>query len=174
MTNVDYQKLKPVIINSCEKCGSKYINDFKINLEKINQNLANLNLMCLPVGLDAHRVEPEDVFYISEYFVGENLKWFTDSKFITTIICVDLDDVNEELEKMIEDLNAADQDNPDLDKTHILADIVSKYHCYFAMIVSYASNDPGRAGKNTYYINCRANKVVVRDPNYVYNNKDMA
>ena len=173
MTKVDYKTLKSIIVKSCFKTGN-YTNDFRIDLEKLNTSLEEQKLIALPVGLNAEQVKPEDMYAVAEYFTGENLRWFDSAKYLTTIICVDATDVDYEVQSRIDKLYFSRQDDPSVDHIKIIADILSTLHCYYVMIVSYNSNDPGRAGKNTYYINCRANKVVLKDPNYVYNPKDIA
>jgi hypothetical protein len=115
----------------------------------------------------------EELYSVAEYFIGENLQWFDDSKFLTTLICIDKEDLNEEVLADIELLKVKREEHPDIDYVKILANILATYHCYFIMVVSYISSDPGKYGKGTYFINCRANKVVIKDPNYVYNSKDI-
>lgn len=173
MTKVDYKVLKSVIVKSCTKVG-KHTNDFKIDIEKLNAALAEQNLVALPIGLEADKVKPEDMYAVAEYFNGDNLRWFEDSKFITTIICVDASDITEDVQEDIDELYVSKEENPDVDHVEIIANIISTLHCYYIMVVAYNSNDPGRTGKNTYYISCRANKVVLKDPNYTYNSKDIA
>jgi len=173
MTKVDYKLIKGAIIKSCSKVG-KYTNDFKINKDQLNTILADQNLEALPISMEARQVEKGDMYAVAEYFNGENLKWFDHGKFITTIICIDKDDVTEEVAEKIKELEISHEDNPEIDHVHIIAELLATCHCYYVMVVSYKSNDPGRANKNSYYINCRANKVVLRDPNYVYNSKDIA
>lgn len=172
MTIVDYKAIKSLIVKSCTK-PDKYNNMFVVDIEKLNGLLSDLNLVALPTGSKGRRVSPEEMYAVAEYFHGDNLDWFEDSKFITTITCVDSTDITEDIQALIDKLYVNEEDDPDIDKVDIVSTIISKLHCYFVMIVSYNSNEPGRSGKNTYFINCRANKVVVRDPEYVYNSKDM-
>jgi hypothetical protein len=172
MTIVDYKAIKPVIVKSCTK-SDKHNNSFSIDIEKLNGMLKDMNLVALPCGAKGRRVAPEDMYAIAEYFFGDNLDWFEDSKYFTTIICIDKADIDENVQALIDDLYIKHDEDPDIDKVDIISTIISKLHCYFVMVVSYNSGDPGRGGKNTYFINCRANKVVLKDPEYVYNSKDM-
>ena len=43
-----------------------------------------------------------------------------------------------------------------------------------ATVVAYQNNDPNRAGRPSYEIICRANKVVIRNADYQYNYKDFS
>lgn len=172
MVLVDYKVLKPAVIKSCIKT-TKNTNAFCVDIEKLNTLLEEQNLEVLHAGLEGLRVRPEHIPFISEYFSGSNLEWFNDAKFFTTLIAIDKTDINEEVRAQIDKLKVKPTDAPDVDYTNTVSSLVANYHCYFVMIVSYASSDPGRVGKNSYYLNCRANKVVLRDPDYVYNHKDM-
>ena len=172
MTTVDYKAMKSVIVKSCSKT-EKYTNAFAIDIEKLNNFLKDMSLVALPVGLKGRRVSPQELYAVAEYFHGDNLDWFEDSKYLTAITCIDATDIDEEVQALIDKLYINPADDPDVDFVDIVSTLTSKYHCYFIMVVSYASNDPGRNGKNNYFINCRANKVVVKDPDYVYNSKDI-
>ena len=172
--NVDYKIIKRCIVDNATKT-SKVTNSFEIKLEELNVSLQSYAIQALPVGLTGKRVEPSDIYSISEYFVADKLAWFDKGKFVTTLIFTDAGQyMDVELERLIEKLYTKETEDPDLDKSHIVATILAKFPCYMAMVVSYQSNDPTKMNKNSYFINCRANKVIIRDPNYQYNPKDMA
>lgn len=171
MTIIDYKEMKDRIVTACEKTDS-HTNAFSIDIEKLNNAIQDMNLTALPIGLKGRRVSPDVMYSIAEYFYGENLDWFEDSKFFTTITCIDNNDITDEVQALIDKLYVKKEDDPDIDYVDIVSTLTSKYHCYFVMTISYTSTDPGKK-KNNYFINCRANKVVVKDPEYVYNYKDM-
>lgn len=177
MILVNYKEIKPLVLSAISGTN-KNTATFEINLEKLNRSLDSVHLEALPLNLDdpdiipSERVESRDIPYVSEYFFGDKLEWFTDSKHFATIVCIDKTDIDDQARDMINRLNHKKVDTPDTDYTKIASNLIANYHCYFIMVVSYKSNDPG-AKKNSYYINCRANKVVLKDPNYVYNSKDM-
>ena len=171
---LDYKIIKGCIIRSSTRT-SKATNAFEVDLKSLNEELSQYNVQALPVGTTAHRVGTEDIYAISEYFVADKLSWFSKNKFITTLIFTDAgEEMDDGLKELVEKLYASEVDDPELDKTNIVANILAKYPCYMAMVVSYQSNDPTKINRNSYFINCRANKVIIRDPNYQYNPKDMA
>ena len=174
MVKVNYKDLKHAVGRSCVKVGS-YLSDFKVDVEKIREMSEELHLVFIPIGINAHRVTADDIPDISEFFYGENLAWFTDSKFITTLAFLDSSDLNEETQELIDKLYTEPDKNmgDPIDYVATAAELIANYHCYLAKVVSYTSNDPGRIGKNCYYINCKANKVILRDPEYNYNPQDI-
>ena len=113
-------------------------------------------------------IKAVDVPLIAEYYKEDKMGWISKEKFITSLVFIDSNKVDENLAEMIEELKTKDADDPDLDKIAIMSEILGTYPCYLALVVSYQNNSPNSVGKNSYYIACRANKVIIKDPHYVY------
>ena len=165
--SMNYKTLKRLIARSAERT-SKYTVDFKIDIDNLNNELTELELVCVPYGLDARRISLGDLPLVSEYFREDKMNWISKEKFLTSLIFIDSNKVDEYLLELFEALNTNTEDNPDIDKISIIAEIIGTYPCYFALVVSYQNNSPNSVGRNSYYIACRANKVIIKDPEYVY------
>lgn len=174
MNNVNYRVLKSNIVKSCKQTNPNTMN-FKVNFDKLTSLVSDIGLTPItPVGAEAKRAIPENIPFISEYLVKNRLAWLTDAKHFTIITFIDSESIDEKAQGLL-DLIAQDQiEDPENDKVNNIATLVAEYPCYFALIVSYENNDPSRIGRPSYEIICRANKVVIRDPNYQYNPKDFA
>lgn len=172
---MDYKELKTAIYKSAEKAGGKKDTDFVINLDVLTEQVAKegLNLLPIPVGLHAHRIHMDDVPLFAEYYRPDRLEWLNDNRFVTSLAFVDKDKVDDELLEMIEMLKQPREDHPDVDYVNMYGAIIANYPCYFALVASYKNNSPEYFGKNSYFIGVRANKVVIKDPNYVYNPQDI-
>lgn len=173
MNNVDYKVLKSNIIRSCCPVREDSI-EFKINYEKLEHLVDDINLFPLNVGMHPKKVKPELVPYLSEYFEKTNLSWFTEGKYSTVITFIDTESIDERAEEIIRRLHSKQVDVPEDDKVNDLATLVAFYPCYFATIVSYRNDDPKRSGRPSYEIVCRANKVVIKSSDYQYNPKDFS
>ena len=160
--SLNYKVLKSAIVRSANKTD-KDSTAFTIDIDKLTDEVKEYNLKPLSVGLVSHKIDPSDIPAISEYYSTDRLAWFGDGINITYLIFVDLDKEDENLRSLIDA-----SDEADLDLVNITAKIASYYPCYFAFISSYKSNNPKYIGKNSYNITCRANKVIIKDPNYVY------
>ena len=165
--SMNYKVLKRLIARSAERTGKRNV-DFKINIDQLNDELAELELVCIPFGLNARRIAPTDVPLISEYYREDKMSWISEEKFMTSLIFVDSNKVDENLIKSIEELKKKPEDDPDIDTVQIIGEILGSYPCYLSLIVSYQNNSPNSAGRNSYFIACRANKVIIKDPDYVY------
>ena len=160
--SLNYKVLKSAIVRSANKTD-KDSTAFTIDIDKLTDEVKEYNLKPLSVGLVSHKIDPSDIPAISEYYSTDRLAWFEDGLNITYLIFVDLDKEDENLRSLIDDI-----DKKDSDTANVVAKIASYYPCYFAFISSYKSNNPKYIGKNSYNITCRANKVIIKDPNYVY------
>ena len=170
---VDYNEIKKAIVRSTRQNG-KGLLPFCIDLERLNFNLKDSNIIAIPNGLFSERVEGRDIPLISEYFKKEKLKWFNRSRQYLVLTFVPVDAIDEKLEAMIELLSKnTKEDDPDFDRTDVIADIIADYPCYNATVVGYQSNNPDRIGKNSYSIIIRANTNVILEPDYEYNNGDI-
>ena len=165
--SMNYKTLKRLIVRSAERTNKRTV-DFEIDLDNLNNDLAELDLIALSYGLEARRISLNDVPLIAEYYKEDKMGWISKEKFITSLVFIDSNKVDENLAEMIEELKTKDADDPDLDKIAIMSEILGTYPCYLALVVSYQNNSPNSVGKNSYYIACRANKVIIKDPHYVY------
>ena len=84
---------------------------------------------------------------------------------------IDTTSLNKTALDLIEELKSED---PTIDRTGIVSNLVANYPCWFATVVSYQSNNPKYLGKPSYEIKCRANKVVITNSDYQYNPNDFA
>ena len=171
MNNVDYKVLKSNIIRACTPVKCDNIN-FRVNFDKLSHLVDDIGLVPINVGMVPKKVLPELIPYLSEYFVKTNLSWFNENKYSTVITFVDTSSIDEKAQNLIDKLNQEQVEDPDNDKVKDIAVLVAEYPCYFATIVSYRNDDPKRAGKPSYEIKCRANKVVIESSDYQYNPKD--
>lgn len=165
--SMNYKTLKKLIVRNVEKT-SKHTVDFEVDLDALNNDLAELELVCIPYGQKGRRISMGDIPLCSEYFREDKMGWISDEKFLTSLIFVDANKVDDDLEAMIEDLKKDPTEEPDIDMIRIVSYILGNYPCYLALVVSYQNNSPNSSGKNSYVIACRANKVIIKDPEYVY------
>lgn len=165
--SMNYKILKRLIARSAERTGKRNV-DFKIDINSLNNELAELELTCLPYGLTARRISVNDIPMLGEYYREDKMNWLSDEKYITSLIFVDTNKIDDNLTNLIEQLQVKYEDDPDIDHVAILAEILGSYPCYLSVVVSYQNNSPNSVGKNSYYIACRANKVIIKDPEYVY------
>ena len=165
--SMNYKTLKRLISRSAERTGKRNV-DFKIDIDNLNNELTELELVCLPYGADARRIDIKDIPLVSEYFRDDKMTWVSGEKYITSLVFIDSNKIDDNLLELIELLKTKPEDDPDIDHVAILSEIIGAYPCYFALVMSYQNNSPNSVGKNSYFIACRANKVIIKDPDYVY------
>jgi hypothetical protein len=173
--NVDYKVLKNRIIRSCKVTGKEIV-DFSIDFERLEQECHDLNITPIFFGLNAHRVKPELIPYLNEYFKDSNLSWFSSSKFSTCISFICNDFIDEKAMELLNKLKTPQVDDPNDDKVNDVAELLANYPCYNATVVAYKSNNPKfvKFNKPSYLIQIRANKVIITNSNYQYNWRDMS
>lgn len=178
MNNVNYKALKSIIIKSCKsmkKCDCDCpAMKFEVDFEKLSDLANEMGLTPLKVGLISKPAHPQNIPFLSEYFEKEKLSWFSDSKFFSVLTFIDNESIDEKAQNLIDLLASDPIDTPENDKVKNIATLVAEYPCYFATVVAYQNNDPNRAGRPSYEIICRANKVVIRNADYQYNYKDFS
>lgn len=165
---VDYNALKSNIIKSCKADKGEIY--FLVNYDKLLELSNNIGLTLVNIGTKSNRIKPTDVVFLSEYFKESKLSWLNEVKEFTTLVFVQNDSIDENCKNLLNDMNNFDNE---IDKVKTLSEIVAKYPCCFATIISYLSNDPNRFEKTSYEIKCRANTVAIKKENYKYNNTDM-
>jgi len=171
MINFDYKVLKQLIRKACK--AEKGI-DFKVDYDKLVSVVSDLGLEPVCTDMHANKVKPELIPYLSEYFAKSRLSWFNENKYLTVVTFVDVEAIDDTCRDLLDKMKTSQIDDPDIDKVNSYATIVANYPCYFATIVSYQSNDPRRSNRPWYEIICRANKVVIRNPEYQYNPVDFS
>jgi hypothetical protein len=170
MVNVSYKDLKSNIIKALKQISPDSM-QFSVCIDKLADLTEDMSLLPLNVGLDSSQIMADQVPYISEYFQNSKLSWIDNSKFSTVLIFIDTTSLNKTALDLIEELKSED---PTIDRTGIVSNLVANYPCWFATIVSYQSNNPKYLGKPSYEIKCRANKVVITNSDYQYNPNDFA
>ena len=170
---VDYNLIKKAICRSASQI-TRGLLPFKVDLEKLNPSIADLQLVALPNFYVSEPVTRREIPFMSEYFKDQKLKWFNRSRQYCVLTFVPVDRIDDELERKIGILKRSNEvSDPDVDPVDIMADIIADYPCYNATVVGYQSNDPNFIGRNSYSIVIRANKNVITDPEYQYNNEDI-
>lgn len=169
---VDYKSLKREIIKGLRYNQNSVI--FDVDYPVINENVSELGLQMIPMFEPATIIEPKDIPFLSEYFVGNALSWIDRYKAFTTLTFIQTDYIDNEARELLYQVMTPPTEDPNFDFTAAMSKLVANYPCYFATIVSYMSNDPSRMNRPTYEIACRGNKVVIRSSAYKYNPKDMA
>lgn len=173
MIPVNYKILKSIIYHTCEAEKTR-TNSFRINYDKLNIAANDINLACLATSMNSKNVSMKDIPFLSEYFEKNRLSWFGKSKDYLVLTFVDTTALDEKGKQLVDGLLVPEADDPGSDHVNDMATIIANYPCYFAVVVSYTSNDPSRMGRLSYEIVCRANKVVIKSSDYQYNSKDMA
>ena len=173
--NVDYRILKNKIIRSCKPVG-KEIADFEVDFDRLVENCAELHIVPIYFGLEAKRVTPVNIPFLNEYFKDENLSWFNSAKFLTVLSFIHTDSIDEKAEELLAKLRRDQVDDPADDKVNDVAELLANYPCYSAVVVGYKSNNPKyiKAGKPSFVIQIRANKVTISNSDYQYNYKDIS
>lgn len=173
--SVDYKALKNRIIKSCKATGNGTV-DFIVEFDKLMELVVELGVTPICSGLNAHRVAPEHIPYLNEYFKDENLSWFTSSKFFTGLSFIKTEYIDERAQELLNKMNTSQINDPCIDKVHCLAELLAYYPCYSATVVAYKSNNPKflNSNKPTYLIQIRANKVIITNSDYQYNYKDFS
>ena len=175
--NIPYGPIKQAI----KKCTRHVPCDpvtpaFIVNLEKLNLEVRKFGLVVVPGEIRSRRIKLHDVTLVQEYYFGENLTWFNESRELLDIIFMDIKDIDQDIAYKFELLkNPEHPDNPDFDPIAFTAEILSTKRCWMAQVAGYKSNDPDLAkwGGVGLFIALRANKKVLADDSYNYNQDDM-
>lgn len=170
MNNVNYKNLKSNIVKACKATKQNTV-EFVIDYDKLKDLVEDINLIPINVGMQSSRLLPVQVPYLGEYLNKSHMMWLSENKFITVVAFIDSTSVDDNAKDLLEKLNTPQVDDPEDDKVKDFAELIANYPCYFATVISYQNNSPSLGV--TYEIACRANKVVIRDPNYKYNHKDI-
>lgn len=157
---VDYNKLKTVIRKSL-MYGKR--NDFNVNFAKLEENLAEAELALTPVyNVDKSTIiKPINIPEMSAFFQGESILWMTQSKQYVPLLFIKTDAIDETAALLLEDMKKHLVDDPSIDKVYTMAQLIGKYPCYTAIVVSYESLDPKSFGKINCEIMCKANTVTI-------------
>ena len=174
--SIDYKDFKDAINASASKVDEGRDFEFSVDLEKVDTLIAN-NTHCVSLKVNAKSAPAltTSIPFLSEYFIKDKLAWFNEAKEYTTLIFVENhpgDARLQELLTLIQSESEVDTDEHDI--VALVAEVVAKYPCYFAVVVSYISNDPLNSGELSYSIICRANKITIERERYKYNPQDMA
>lgn len=174
--SIDYNVFKRAITKSASKSTEANRElAFTVDLNKVDTLIPDTNCISIKVNKDSNPVLARHIPFLSEYFIDTRLSWFDEAKEFTTIIFVENDVNSAELQNLLTLIEQESKTNTDeYDIVKLLAEVVAKYPCYFAVTVSYISNDPQYANKLSYSIVCRANKVTIKSERYKYNPQDMA
>ena len=165
--DVDYNKLKTAIRKSLVY-GKR--NDFNVNFHTLEHNLAEAEIELTPVyNVDKSIiVKPINVPELSAFFQGDSIMWMTQSKQYVPILCIKTDAIDETAAQLLEDMKTPLVDNPSIDKVYTMAQIIGKYPCYTAVVVSYESLDPKNFGKINCEIMCKANTITINQDKVKY------
>lgn len=173
MTDVNYKVLKSNIIKACRAVKGLDPTDFKVDYNKLYELVEDNNLIPLCVGMDPVAVEPEVIPLMQEYFNKSHVLWLSKFMHTTTLCFMDAEYRDEKADDLLCKLRQPQVDDPDLDKVKVYAELIANYPCYFATIVSYKNNAPGKGNRPSFEVSCRANKVVIKMSDYKYYHKDM-
>lgn len=172
----EYDVFKRAIVKSASRADLDRQLSFKIDPDKLDEFLADQNIVVLRKNLESREVKVSDIPFLSEYFVKQRLSWFNEARDFAVFVLVKTTDQEnpERLEELLAILNNVNADGPEIDEVTLVSELIANYKCYFATTVSYISNDPQSIGKLMYSIVCRANKVSIADERYKYNPGDMS
>ena len=174
--SIDYNVFKRAITKSATKntdAGRDLA--FSVDLAKVDTLVADSSCITIKANTKSNPVLARDIPFLSEYFIESRLSWFDEAKEFTTIIFVENDVNDAELQNLLRLIEQeSQQDTNEYDIVKMIAEVVAKYPCYFAVTVSYISNDPQSSNRLSYSVVCRANKVTIKKENYKYNPVDMA
>lgn len=163
---VNYTNLKALAIRSF--CKTNQMNHFTVNLEKLNSLVDEIGLEAVSCSLESKKIAPEDMFPISLFFKGGKLEWMSDAKEYTILTFVLQEAIDDRCRELIDLMKVSNTDDPELDKTKVLAEIIANYPCYYVIAVAYKSNEPRRFRQLTYETKCRCNLVAIARDNYGY------
>ena len=174
--NVDYNVFKRAITKSAHKSTEANRElAFTVDLNKVDTLIGDTNCISIKVNKSSNPVLTRHIPFLSEYFIDSRLSWFDEAKEHTTVIFVENDTNDAELQNLLTLIEQEAQTGTDeYDIVKLLSEVVAKYPCYFAVVVSYISNDPQYANRLSYSIVCRANKVTIKSERYKYNPADMS
>ena len=175
--SIDYKDFKDAINASASPVlGTERDFIFQVDLEKVDTLIAaNTGCVSLKVNSKSTPVLTSSIPFLSEYFIKDKLAWFNEAKEYTTLIFVENLTNDARLQELLRLIKAESElDTPAHDIVALVSEVVAKYSCYFAVVVSYVSNDPLSSDTLSYSIICRANKVTIEKERYVYNPQDMS
>jgi len=169
---LDYNILKKKILKSCKQPGTTL--EFTINMKQLDTLVRPLGLAFIYNDFKSEPVTGSNIPLLSEYFKGDKLSWFNRSRHFSTLTFVDLESLDEDGEKILENLQSKNRsEDPSYDRAKDVADMIANYACYNATIVSYRSEDPEKIGKNSYTIIVRANiNAILKQQEEYYNPDD--
>lgn len=157
---VNYKDLKMSIIKCCKATNGNDNTKFNIDRDLLIKRFNEKGLYVLDLNsFESNQILASDIPFISEYLKDGKLSWLDAGKEFATITFIDMESSDENLLSKLNLLESCSVD----EKVKLVSEILSKYRCYNAMIVSYISNEPTRFGKISYEIACRANKTVLRE-----------
>ena len=168
---VNYKTLKINILKSCRSLKQTSA-EFEVDYDKLCDLVEDIGLVPVYIGLESKRLTPEIVPFLGEYLDKSRLNWLTENKFATVIVFVNAENIDARAKELLDDIYADQMSDPDNDKVAKLGELIANYPCYFCTIISYQNNSLRSSYRVSYEITCRANKVIIKDPNYVYNRKD--
>ena len=172
---VDYKVLKDLIRRACrQKHKNSKSMEFFVDLDRLADLVIDLQLIPVAVGLHSKKVDPNVIPFVSEYHEKTDLSWYSEGKFYTVLTFMDNTGLDDKARKIMERIATPQIDDPLDDKVHDIAYLIANYRCYFALVTSYQNNDPRFIDRPSYTVACRANKVVIKDPDYQYNPKDFS
>lgn len=157
---IDYSKLRNAIRKSL-MYGRK--NDFNVNFPILEETLWDAELGLTPVwNVDKSTiVKPINIPELSAFFQGDSIVWMTQSKQYVPLLFIKNDAIDERATQLLADMKTHLVDDPSIDKVNTMAELVGKYPCYTAIVVSYESLDPKSFGKINCEIMCKANTVTI-------------
>ena len=175
--NINYAAIRKAIYKCMKPLHNPLKPAFSIDLEKLNELVAGYNLVVIPGNRKSRSLELYDVALIEEYFFGEQLTWFNENRQLVQVIFMDERDLDDDTAYAMEMLkNPEHPDDPDFDPINALAKILHDKRCWKAQVASYMSNDPNIIEKHEgvgLFIAIRANKVVLNQDSYEYDDEDM-
>ena len=145
--------------------------DFTFDFEKLNESVADMNLLVVPNDIKSKRIGPEDIVFLGEFFKKYKLTWLDHFKFYSSLVFVRTDvegALDEEFWELMEQMKANQMDNPDIDKAEVLGKILVKYPCYVSAVVSYKNADIKHFGTISFEIVSKANLVTITIDNNKY------
>ena len=170
---VDYKELKTCILDACIDKGQGFNANFGVDEEKLSSSVEALGLRLIDHNVRCSSIRPTEVPCNQEYLTGQRLEWIDEYKKYTILTFVPIDCINDDLQHLLDVIDAEFQNKKGLDFVKTYAKITANYPCYFALVISYLSNDPKCFGHNSYEIKCRANTVLVKSASYTYNHNDI-
>ena len=175
--NINYSAIRKAIYRCVKPLHHHTKPIFSIDLDKLNELVAQYNLVVIPGDRKSRSLGLYDVPLIEDYFFGEQLVWFNENRQLMQVIFMDERCLDEETAYAIEMLkNPEHPDDPDFDPINALAKILHDKRCWKAQVAGYMSNDPTIIEKMDgvgVFIAIKANKVVLNQDSYEYDQEDI-